>query len=200
MSTCLSPPGKCHMVLCFTKETKQCRCFFCVRSKGSWLSQGGSLLASEANNLASSTPNMRYWESTQTLHQQYHFFRPILHKHTFYIKDPLSHPPFLCPPPFRHSNHHLSMLPQLFRQGSTRVKYRDCNTHLAHCNYSCLVEFAFPPVVPLLLDRIGSYVSPLVTDCTSTCCGTCPNLVHSVRLNLLCTVHLWEQQLYFHVP
>lgn len=69
--------------------------FLLSRSKGSWLSRGGSLLASEANNLASSTPNMRYWESTQTLHQQYHFLRPILHKHTFYIKDPLSHPLFV---------------------------------------------------------------------------------------------------------
>lgn len=51
---------------------------------------------------------------------------------------PTPHTPCVCPPPFRHCNRSLSMLSQPIRQGSTRVKYRDCNTHLAHCNYSCL--------------------------------------------------------------
>lgn len=144
MSTCLSPPGKCHMVLCFTKETKTMPLFLLHWSKGSWPSQGDSLLASEALKLQAAHPVQDAGKSTQMLHQQYQFFRPILHKHTFYIKEP---PPFT--PPF--CAHHFSgiaiaicqLLPQPFRQGSTLAKYGDCNTHLAHCNYSCLLEFAF---------------------------------------------------------
>lgn len=128
MSTRLSPPGKCHMVLCSMKEKKNnaavffvCACMSVERQLA--LSQGRGLLVCEAHNLASSTPDMRYCETTQMLRQQYQFFRPILHKHTFYI-EPRSPHTLVCPPPFRHCNHSVNVVPANSPRLNTRELQR----------------------------------------------------------------------------
>lgn len=152
MSPILSPkcPRACRHLASVTwccalrRKQKPCHCFFCIGQKAA-----GPLKVAAC------------WPRRHSNCKQHTQYKMLGNRHKCFISntsflDPFctnthstlrNHPPFT--PPF--CAHHLSgiaiticqLLPQPFRQGSTLAKYGDCNTHLAHCNYSCLLEFAF---------------------------------------------------------
>lgn len=184
------------------KENKQTMPLFLLcHLKGSWLSlKAAACWPVRLTTLQVAHPKWGTGKRHRCFVSNTSFLDPFCtHTHST-LSPPSPHTPCVCPPPFRHCNHSLSMLSQPIRQGSTRVKYRDCNTHLAHCNYSCLGRVCtFLLLCLFYWTESVATVSSLTTNCTSSCFRTCPELVHPVRWNLLCTVHLWEHQLYFHV-
>lgn len=110
------------------------------------LAQCSSLSANKDHGkLAISMPFAKHWECHQCFVSNTPFLRLVLkHSHTLLSPLPSAH--------HHHHHHHylqtlqsLSLVsPQLLlRQGSTRVKHRDCSTRLAHCNYSCCYHLHF---------------------------------------------------------